>query len=85
MQSNSIFTRALIFTALFFFSSQLNWAQLLSLETRCLWIVRESMYTKSSIDAALEYAYQTNYNIVFILWELQINYLQPSSLLSDIP
>ena len=66
MQSNRILTRALIFNALFFFSNQFVLAQLSDLETRCLWIVRESMYTESSIDSALVYAYQSNYDIVFI-------------------
>ena len=66
MQSNRILPRALIITALFFFSNQFLLAQLAELETRCLWIVRGSMYTKSSIDSALVYAYQSNYDIVFI-------------------
>ena len=66
MQSNRILIRALIITALFFFSNQVILAQLSDLKTRCLWIVRESMYTESSIDSALVYAYQSNYDIVFI-------------------
>jgi len=66
MQLNRILTRALIFTALFFFSIQFVQAQLSPLETRCLWIVRESLYTKSSIDSALVYAYKSNYDIVFV-------------------
>jgi len=66
MQSNRILNRALIFTALFFFSDQFIIAQLSSLETRCLWIVRESMYNESTIDSALVYAYQSNYDIVFV-------------------
>ena len=66
MLSNRILSRALIFTALFFLSGQLIQAQLSNLETRCLWIVRESMYTKSSIDSAMVYAYKSNYDIVFV-------------------
>ena len=66
MQSNRILIRALIITALFFFSNQVILAQLSDLKTRCIWIVRESMYTESSIDSALIYAYQSNYDIVFI-------------------
>ena len=66
MQSNRILIRALIITALFFFSNQIILAQLSDLKTRCLWIVRQSMYTESSIDSALIYAYQSNYDIVFI-------------------
>ena len=66
MQPNRILIRALIFSALFFFSNQFLLAQLSDLETRCLWIVRESIYTESSIDSALIYAYQSNYDIVFV-------------------
>ena len=66
MQSNRILIRALIITALFFFSNQVILAQLSDLQTRCLWIVRESMYTESSIDSSLVYAYKSNYDIVFI-------------------
>ena len=66
MQSNRILTRAMIISALFFFSIQFVIAQLAPLKTRCLWIVRESMYTKSTIDSALIYAYQSNYDIVFV-------------------
>ena len=66
MQSNRILPRALIITALFFLTNQFILAQLSALETRCLWIVRESMYTASSIESALVYAYQSNYDIVFI-------------------
>ena len=66
MQSKGILIRALIITALFFFSNQVILAQLSDLKTRCIWIVRESMYTESSIDSALVYAYQSNYDIVFI-------------------
>ena len=66
MQSKRILIRALIITALFFFSNPVIRAQLSDLKTRCLWIVRQSMYTESSIDSALVYAYQSNYDIVFI-------------------
>ena len=66
MPLNRILTRALIFNALFFFSNQFVLAQLSDLETRCLWIVRESMYTEEMIDAALVYAYKSGYDIVFV-------------------
>jgi len=66
MQPNRILTRALIITALVCFSNQFILAQFSDLETRCLWIVRGSMYTKSTIDSALVYAYQSNYDIVFV-------------------
>ena len=66
MQPTRRLTRALIFTALFFSQNQFVLAQLSDLETRCLWIVRESMYTKEMIDSALMYAYHSGYNIVFV-------------------
>ena len=63
---NHVKNRALIFTVLFFLLFQFSPAQLSDLETRCLWIVRESMYTEEMIDSALVYAYQSGYDIVFI-------------------
>lgn len=58
--------RAIKYSALFFFLLQLSFAQLSELDTRCLWIVRESMYNEKMINSALVYAYQSGYNIVFI-------------------
>ena len=66
MQPNRILSRALILSALFFFSNKFVFAQLSDLETRCLWIIRESMYTEEMIDSALIYAYQSGYDIVFV-------------------
>ena len=66
MQPTGILTRALFFIALFFLSSQFLLAQLSPLKTRCIWIVRESMYTEATIDSALIYAYQAGYDIVFV-------------------
>ena len=63
---NHVKNRALIFTVLFFLLIQFSPAQLSDLETRCLWIVRESMYTEEMIDSALVYAYQSGYDIVFV-------------------
>ena len=58
--------RAIKYSALFFFLLQFSFAQLSELDTRCLWIVRESMYNEKMINSALVYAYQSGYNIVFI-------------------
>ena len=58
--------RAIIYSALFFLFLQFSFAQLSDLDTRCLWIVRESMYNEKMINSALVYAYQSGYNIVFI-------------------
>ena len=66
MQLNRILTRALTIIALFFFFFQFIQAQLLPLDTRCLWIVRESMYTKEQIDSSFIHAYQAGYDDVFI-------------------
>ena len=58
--------RAIIYSALFFLFLQFSFAQLSDLDTRCLWIVRDSMYNEKMINSALVYAYQSGYNIVFI-------------------
>ena len=58
--------RAIKYSALFFFLLQFSFSQLSGLDTRCLWIVRESMYNEKMINSALVYAYQSGYNIVFI-------------------
>jgi len=39
---------------------------MVNLEKRCLWIVRESMYNKSTINDAMEHAYYSGYDIVFV-------------------
>lgn len=58
--------RAIIYYALFFFLFEFSFSQLSDLETRCLWIVRDSMYNETMINSALVYAYQSGYNVVFI-------------------
>jgi len=58
--------RALKFIALFLFLINTANAQLTDLDTRCLWIVRESMMNKTEIDSAFIYAYQSGYDIVFV-------------------
>ncbi|RMZ49069.1 hypothetical protein EB821_04285 [Candidatus Marinimicrobia bacterium PRS2] len=65
-QITQTMNRAIKYSALFFFLLQFAFAQLSDLDTRCLWIVRESMYNEKMINSALVYAYQSGYNIVFI-------------------
>ena len=67
MRFKSIFlSRTLLFCVLFLFINHILLAQLSSLEKRCLWVIRESMYNKSSIDKALLYANKSGYDIVFL-------------------
>jgi len=61
-----IIYRAYRIIALFFFLLQFAFSQLSDLDTRCLWVVRESMYNEAMISDALLYAYQSGYNIVFV-------------------
>lgn len=61
-----ISNRAYKIFALFFLLLQISFSQLSDLETRCLWIVRDSMYDENMISEALVYAYQAGYDIVFI-------------------
>ena len=63
---NIIINRAYRIIALFLLLVQLSFSQLSDLETRCLWVVRESMYNEKMISDALVYAYQTGYDIVFV-------------------
>ena len=66
MHANRILSRALIFIALFFLFNQFLFSQLANLEKRCIWIVRESMYNENTINSAMEYAYQSGYEVVFV-------------------
>ncbi len=63
---NLNYNRALIFTALFFFTFHFSFSQLSDLEKKCLWIVRDSVYDEKMINSALVYAYQSGYDVVFI-------------------
>jgi len=65
-QITQIINRAIKYSALFFFFLQFAFAQLSDLDTRCLWIVRDSMHDEEMINSALVYAYQAGYNIVFV-------------------
>ena len=58
--------RALKFIALFVFLISNLYSQLSSLDTKCLWVVRESMMNKTEIDSALIHANEAGYDIVFL-------------------
>tara|TARA_Y100001960_G_scaffold9560_1_gene9124 strand:+ start:2997 stop:4184 length:1188 start_codon:yes stop_codon:yes gene_type:complete len=66
MQKKSILNRALVSIALFFLFCQFIQAQLSFLDTKCLWVVRESIYDKESIDAAFFHAYHADYDVVYV-------------------
>lgn len=44
----------------------ITWAQLATLDHKCIWVQRESMYRQSSIDSALTYAANQGFNQVFV-------------------
>ncbi len=52
--------------ALFIFIIDIPLAQLSELNTRCLWILRDSITSPEKIDSAMTYAYKTGFNKVFI-------------------
>ena len=54
--SFNVLNRAFNILALFFLLCNLSFSQLRELETNCLWIVRESMYNKTMISNAINYA-----------------------------
>jgi len=67
MKITTNLNRALSFIALFVFLPNIVFSQLLStIDTRCLWIIRDSMTTKEGIYSAMNYAHQSGYNIVFV-------------------
>ena len=64
--SFNVLNRAFNILALFFLLCNLSFSQLKELETNCLWIVRESMYNKTMISNAINYADSVGFDIVFI-------------------
>ena len=60
------YNRALSFIALFIFVPQLSFSQFDELQSRGLWIIRESLITSEQIDSALMYAYKSDFNKVFV-------------------
>ena len=63
--------RAIMYIALFSLVINLAHSQINEVEDRYLWISRDSMINKNSIDSALHFASQSGFNKVF----LQINYI----------
>ena len=66
MNTSIYLNRALSFIALFIFLSDFTFSQLSTIDTKCLWIVRDSMTKKEDIDSAMVHAYQSGYDIVFV-------------------
>ena len=62
----NFFNRALKFIALFLFLFNFLYCQLTELNTKCLWIIRDSMKNKFEIDSALNYAHEAGFDIVFV-------------------
>ena len=58
--------RAVRFIALFLFNLTFTFSQLPIIDTKCIWIVRDSMKSKSEIDSALYHAYEADYDVVFV-------------------
>ena len=58
--------RVMSFIALFIFVSNFAYSQLSNIDKKCLWVVRESMISKSEIDSALLYAFKVGFDIVFL-------------------
>ncbi|MBT5078138.1 MAG: hypothetical protein HOM61_04440, partial [Candidatus Marinimicrobia bacterium] len=62
MNISIIINRALSFIALFVFISDFAFSQLSTIDTKCLWIVRDSMKNKEEVDSALVHAYEAGYD-----------------------
>ena len=59
--------RAVHIIALFFiFLTNILFAQINSLDTKCLWISREDMISKESVDSALLFAHKSGFDKVFL-------------------
>lgn len=58
--------RALKFIALFLFIFEISFAQISNLETRGMWILRDSMVETATIDSAIIYAYRSGFDKVFL-------------------
>jgi len=58
--------RAFVIIALFFLSPDNCIAQFTPIDTKCIWITRESLYSPTSIDSALTYAADFDFDKVFI-------------------
>ena len=61
-----IIIRAMSIMALFIFLFNPIYSQIQKIENKCLWITRHSMINKNSIESALLFAYESNFDIVFL-------------------
>ncbi|MBT3634048.1 MAG: family 10 glycosylhydrolase [Candidatus Marinimicrobia bacterium] len=61
-----LLNRALIFIALFYFNSELSWAQSRNIQSTGIWILRDGLYSPSSIDSALTFAANSGFDKVFV-------------------
>lgn len=66
MNKSIYLNRALSFIALFIFLTNFSFSQLSTIDTKCLWIVRDSMIDKENVDSAMVHAHQSGYDIVFV-------------------
>ena len=64
--SNLIINRAVYIIALFIFLIDQIYSQINQLENKCLWISRESMVDEESIESALLFAHESEFNKVFL-------------------
>ena len=66
LMSNLIINRAVYIIALFIFLIDPIYSQINQLENKCLWISRESMVDEESIESALLFAHESEFNKVFL-------------------
>ncbi|MFQ6610558.1 MAG: glycoside hydrolase family 10 protein [Fidelibacterota bacterium] len=59
-------SRALIFIALFCFTSGFSFAQFSKVEKKAIWVLRDCLYSPSSIDSVMGFASGQNFDIVFL-------------------
>lgn len=64
--NNTRINRAVFIIALFVFIIDSSYAQLSELNTRCLWILRDSLTSPEKIDSAMTYADKAGFDKVFI-------------------
>jgi len=58
--------RALIFIALFYFIPESLVAQFAKVEEKAIWVLRDCLYTSSSIDSVMGFASDKDFDIVFL-------------------
>ena len=62
----SINNRAVYIIALFILSINFLFSQIEKLDTKCIWISREDMINKESIEKALLFAHESGFNKIFL-------------------